>query len=113
MARSNAASRYGPSPGRREGGAAYLGRLRLVDPSRQCQLRCYPTDDLQFEADAAKALADVLRPNRSWEQLLLEVRSRMTLIYPAVAIRPRDPLAADNDPNELWYCFRDGGVFRT
>jgi hypothetical protein len=113
MARSNAASRYGPSPNRMEGVAADLVRLRLVGPNRQCRLKCYPTDDPQFEADAAKALADVLKPNLSWGQLLQEVRSRMMRIYPAVAIRPRDPIAADNDPNELWYCFRDGGVFRT
>jgi len=35
----------------------------------------------------------------------------MKLAYPTVTIRPRDPIAAGDDPDELWYCFRDGGIF--
>jgi hypothetical protein len=35
----------------------------------------------------------------------------MKQAYPAVTIRPRHPLAAGDDPDELWYCFRDGAIF--
>jgi hypothetical protein len=111
MARMSAATQYGPYRGSRAGLAQSPVRLRLVGPDRKCVLRCYPHDDPEFEADAQRAVGDCQKPNQTWEQLLEDVRSRMRLAYPAVTIRPRDPIAAGDDPDELWYCFRDGGIF--
>jgi len=110
MARISTATQYGPYRGSRAG-LAQAPRLRLVGPDRKFVLRCYPQHDAKFEADSQRAVADCQRPNQTWEQLLGEVRSRMKLAYPTVTIRPRDPIAAGDDPDELWYCFRDGGIF--
>ena len=111
MARISTATQYGPYRGSRASLTHDRVRLRLVGPDRKCVLRCYPQDDAGFEADAQRVVADCQKPNQTWEQLLGEVRSRMKLAYPTVTIRPRDPMAAGDDPDELWYCFRDGGIF--
>jgi hypothetical protein len=112
MSSSEAAPRYGPSRIRRSGLAEVPAPLRLVGPDRKCVVRCYPLDDAQFEADAQTAVADLQRTSQGRDRLLEEVRSRMKLAYPAVTIRPRHELAAGDDPDDLWYFFRDGGVFR-
>ena len=111
MATTGAAQQNSPYRSRRSGLAEVPVRLRLVGPDRKCVLRCYPRDDAQFEADAQKAMTDVRKPNQSWEQFLEAVRSQMKQAYPAVTIRPRHQLAAGDDPDELWYCFRDGAIF--
>jgi hypothetical protein len=71
-------------------------------------LHCYPREDRQFLADAQRAVREsrvlVARP----QQLLEDVRRRLKAVYPAARIERRHRLAAGDDPNEVWYCYRDG-----
>jgi CheY-like chemotaxis protein len=77
--------------------------------TRGCTLRCFPRDDPQFEADANSILLECTRIP-TWAGVLEHVRRRLVQLYPGAVVYPRDPLAANGDPNEYWYCYRDGGL---
>ena len=107
---TNAARRYSPPPGWRPVRTWEAAQLRVLGPDRACELRCYPPDDMQFKSDALRAMSDGRRRALGWDQLLEEVRGRMKQLYPCVTIQPRHPMAAGDDQDELWYCYRDGAL---
>jgi hypothetical protein len=74
-----------------------------------CVLRCFPADDPRFEADARRILSQC-RVTQTSTEVLERVRCRLEALYPDAVVQPRNPLAANGDPDELWYCFRDGGL---
>ncbi len=77
----------------------------------KCTLRCFPSDDAQFRADAQRILAASIEGKaRTWGDVLGQARDRITELYPGASIHPRNLLAANGDPNEYWYCYRDGGL---
>jgi hypothetical protein len=83
--------------------------LRLISSERKLVLRCYPKDDAQFEADVQRVIAELRGLAWGWRTLPEQVMNRVRQRYPAVTIQPRDRLAASDAPDELWYCYRDGG----
>lgn len=108
--RSSAAQQYRPAPGWRLGRTGEVLEFRQINPDRQIVLHCYPKDDPRFEVDAQAILEAGQKLALGWEKLLGQVRNRLGQLYPDVAIQPRNRLAADGDPNELWYCYRDGSL---
>jgi hypothetical protein len=83
--------------------------LRLISSDRKFVLRCYPRDDAQFEADVRRVVAELQQVAWGWRTFLEQARNRVKRLYPDVTIQPRDRLAAGDAPDELWYCYRDGG----
>lgn len=110
MARQSTAQRFGTSPRWRPGQTFGVVGLRLISPDRPLALRCYPPDDTQFEEQAKKAVGEGRSLSLSWEKVLEHVRDRLKELYPGVRVQPRDPIASGDDPDELWYCYRDGGI---
>lgn len=108
MPRSGAAPDYRPLRGWRPARTGAPIQLRLLQPDRKCELRCYPRDDRQFEANAVRALAESRELSVGWNDLLAHFRTRMAKLHPNLLVQPRDPLAARNEGDQLWYCYRDG-----
>lgn len=72
-----------------------------------CALRCFPSDDPQFAATVEQILSECTR-SATWSSILDQVKLRLVERYPLAVIHPRNKLAANGDPEELWYCYRDG-----
>ena len=108
MAGGSAERRFSPAPWSGPDQISGSRALPRIGPNRRCALRCYPQTDPQFEADVRSALAESLGSARAWPEVLENVRQRIRQDYPFARIQPRHPLAAHGDPNELWYCYRDG-----
>lgn len=92
-----------------ESGSGARAELRLIRSDREFVLRCYPKDDAQFEADVRRIVAGLQQASWGGSTFLEQARNRVKQLYPDVTIQPRDRLAAGDDPDELWYCYRDGG----
>jgi hypothetical protein len=71
----------------------------------------YPENDRDFAHAVEEVITDSYRHPVRRETLLDQVRRRLAERYPAASIHPRDPLAANGESSELWYCYRDGRMF--
>lgn len=75
---------------------------------RDFDIRAYPRDDTEFQADVQEAIASSWDTIKSAERLLAEVRGKLKTQYPAVRVRAQAQLAAEPGQRTVIYAYRDG-----
>ncbi len=76
--------------------------------SERFDVRAYPREDVDFQADVQAAVASSWETIRSGERLLAEVRAKLRSQYPAVRLRTQAQLASEPGQPKVIYAYRDG-----
>ncbi len=76
--------------------------------SERFDVRAYPRDDVDFEANVQSAVASSWETIKSAERLLAEVRAKLRSQYPAVRLRTQAELASEPGRPKVIYAYRDG-----
>ncbi len=81
----------------------------IVDVSRDLEVRCYPSTDLDFFQNTLEILASQrVRINDS-RRLLDLVHEKLREKYPRAQVHERTELARpDEHEPDVWYVYRDG-----